>query len=131
MQSIVHSVLQTNCPNVDLVVFAYDAPVYVQVKSSTKPAGKDCVVVNGSPWTTKELYEGKSIFNSHDHYKAKFVVLVERHREEGTVFYVAQAEALDRMARERALSFMGRPKKDGSQRSIKFRKELPRELLKP
>jgi hypothetical protein len=72
-----------------------------------------------------------SRFNSHDHYKAKFVVLVERHRDEGTVLYVAQAEALDRMARERALSFMGRPKKDGSQRSIKFRKELPRELLKP
>jgi hypothetical protein len=38
---------RANCPNIDLVVFGKDAAIYIQVKSSQKPAGSDAVIKGG------------------------------------------------------------------------------------
>ena len=65
-------------PEHDLVVFAYDAPVYVQVKSSETPASKDHVTISGAPWTEAELYDGGPIFNKHDGCKAGLIMILDR-----------------------------------------------------
>jgi hypothetical protein len=124
-------ILQANCPNVDLIVFGQEAPVYVQVKSSEKPAGKDCVVIDGSPWTQGQLYEGEPIFNKHDHYKASIIVVLDRLKTGETDFYVAPPGPLEALLRRRAKKWAATPKRDGKPRSIGFRKELPREALEP
>jgi hypothetical protein len=41
-------ILRSNCPNIDLVAFAYSSPIYVQVKSSEKPASRDHVTISGA-----------------------------------------------------------------------------------
>jgi hypothetical protein len=131
---IVHDaniVLRANCPNIDLVVFAYEAPVYVQVKSSERPASKDHVTISGAPWTEAELYHGEPIFNKHDGWKAGLVVILHRVSADQPDFYIAPPDALERLVRPRAELIAAKPKKDGQPRSIAFRKELPRELLKP
>ncbi len=124
-------ILQTNCPNVDLIAFAPEVPVYVQVKSSERPAGKDHVVVDGSPWTEGQLYEGEPIFNRRTPYHATLVVIVDRQKTGETNFYIASPATLEPMLRARGLEHAAKPKKDGSPRSISFRKELPRGLLAP
>ena len=121
----------TNCPNIDLVVYARTGAIYVQVKSSEKPAGKNSVVVDGSPWNTEQLLGNAPIYNKHDHYQAHFVVIVDRLKTGATEFYIAPPAALEELSRKRASEYANRPKRDGTQRSIKFRKELPREALQP
>ena len=41
--------LRENCLDIDLIVLAHNAPVYVQVRSSEKPASKDHVTVSVAP----------------------------------------------------------------------------------
>ncbi len=124
-------ILQSNCPNVDLIVYAKASPIYVQVKSSEKPAGKDCVVVDGSPWTGKQLFDETPVFNKHSHYVASLVILVDKRRDGTVAFYVAPPGELEKLVRSRARDWAAKPKRDGGQRSIAFRKELPRDALKP
>ena len=47
-----------------------------------------------------------------------------------TNFYIAPPGELEELARKRAREFAALPKRDGTQRSIAFRKELPRQVLK-
>lgn len=129
---IVHDaniILQTNCPNVDLIVFAPDAPIYVQIKSSESPAGRNCVVVDGSPWTDGQLHCDEPIFNRHDHYKAKLIIVVDRQNTDETNFYIAPPAQLEALLRPRAQQWASTPKRDGTKRSIRFRKELPKDTL--
>jgi hypothetical protein len=46
-----------------------------------------------------------------------------------TDFYIAPPEQLETLVRHRALELAARPKRDGTQRSIGFRKELPRQVF--
>jgi hypothetical protein len=119
-----------NCPNIDLVVFAKTSAAYVQVKSSENPAGNDHVVIDGSPWTEDQLYNCAPIFNKkQNYYQASLIVIVDKLQTGETDFYIAQPSTLEQMVRERALKFADHPKRDGMRRSIKFRKELPRNAL--
>jgi Holliday junction resolvase-like predicted endonuclease len=120
-----------NCPNIDLIVYGRDNGVYVQVKSSSKPAGKGFLIVDGSPWTEEQLYQDAPIYNKRAGFLAQFVVLVDLTQDGLADFYVALPEELERAVRARGLILAGRPKRDGTRRSIGFRKELPKEDLKP
>jgi Holliday junction resolvase-like predicted endonuclease len=122
-------VFRANCPNIDLIVFAKTEAFYVQVKSSEKPAGKDSVVIDGSPWTEAQL-QGAAIFNKHDDYKASLVIIVDRLKTGETNYYIAPPATLEELVRGPAKEFASRPKRDGTRRSIDFRKELPRKVLK-
>jgi hypothetical protein len=119
-----------HCKNIDLVVYGKSGASYIQVKSSAKPAGKDCVVVDGSAWTSEQLYKDAPLFNKHDHFQASLVVIVDRLKNGETDFYIAPPAALEALVRKRSLKFARKPKRDGTQRSIKFRKELPRDALR-
>jgi Holliday junction resolvase-like predicted endonuclease len=118
-----------NCQNIDLIVYAKNTAQYIQVKSSENPASKDGVVIDGSPWTDAQLYKGAPIFNKHDNFQAKFVVIVDKTKSGETNFYIAPPADLEALVRERALEFAKRPKRNNKPRSIKFRKELPRDVL--
>ena len=120
---------RANCPNIDLVVFARDRAIYLQVKTSTRPAGKDCVIVDGSAWSEEQLYGHAPIYNKHNHYRASLIVVLDTADPEQIVFYIIPPNDLEAMARERSRAFAGKPKRDGSRRSIAFRKELPRTAL--
>src|SRR4051794_23812183 len=96
---------RANCPNIDLVVFGKDDAHYVQVKSSSKPAGKNTVVISGSPWTEDELYRGAPIFNKHDHYRARLVIIVDVMKSGRTEFYIAPPRELENLVRADALEF--------------------------
>jgi hypothetical protein len=122
--------LRANCPNIDFVVLAPAAPVYVQVKSSEKPASKDHVTISGAPWTEGELYRGEPIFNKHASWQAGIIFILDRVTPNLTDYYIAPPDALERLVRPRAELFAVKPK-HGHPRSIAFRKQLPREMLKP
>jgi hypothetical protein len=107
-----------------------DLSGYVQVKSSEKPASKDHVTISGAPWTEGELYHGAPIFNKHDRWKAGMVIILDRVSPERTDYYIAPPDALERLVRPLAELHAAKPKKDGQPRSIAFRKELPRAMLK-
>jgi hypothetical protein len=129
---IVHDanvLLQANCQNIDLVVLGPAAPIYVQVKSSEKPASKNHVTVNGAPWTERELYHGEPIFNRHPGWRARLVFILDRVTPDLTDYYIAPA--LEHHIRSRAELRAARPKRDGQPRSNAFRKELPRIMLSP
>jgi hypothetical protein len=117
-----------NCQNIDLVAFSSKFAVYVQVKLSSRPAGKDAVVIHGSPWTSAQLYEGAPVFNEHSEaLQASIVVVV--HMEQGEpAFYVARPTDLEDLARPLAQQFYRKPKRNGEQRKM-FRKELRKEVL--
>ncbi|MGO8740156.1 hypothetical protein [Rhodoblastus sp.] len=123
-------VFNQNCQNIDLIVYSKDMAQYIQVKSSETPASKDCVIIDGSPWTEDQLYYNAPIFNKHDHFRAKFVFIVDKTKSGETIFYIAPPVELESLLRRRGLEIAKRPKKDGTRRSIKFRKELPRDALK-
>lgn len=121
-----------NCPNIDLVVFGKTKAVYVQVKSSKAPASKESVVIDGSPWTDAQL-KGAPIFNKHDEagqFEAALIVIVDQQKNGTTNLYIAPPKALEDLVRERGRAFAKKPKRDGTARSLGFRKELPREQLK-
>ena len=122
-------IFRQNCPNIDLVVYAQTSASYVQVKSSKNPAGADSVVIDGSPWTEKQLYGGAPIFNKHDHLRCNLVVILDTLKTGETHFYIAPPKDLEKLVRPRARKHAKRPKRDGTKRSIAFRKELPRALL--
>ncbi len=118
-----------NCPNIDLVVYAQNGASYVQVKSSKNPAGADCVIVDGSTWTKEQLHH-LPIFNKHDHFRCSLVVIVDTLRTGETDFYIAPPGDLEKLLRRRGRKLAARPKRDGTARSINFRKELPRSVLR-
>jgi|SRR5665647_1649523 hypothetical protein len=123
---------RANCPNIDLVVFGKSAATYVQVKSSQKPSGPDTVIVDGSTWSEDQLRNGGPIFNKHDGcFRASLIVIVATTKTGETEFYIAPPAELEKLLIPRARTFADLPKRDGKQRSIAFRKELPREVLKP
>jgi hypothetical protein len=121
----------SHCPNIDLVACGKEQAIYVQVKSSRRPAGKDGIAIDGSPWTMPQLYEGATIYNKREGFRAKFVVLVDLATGDCPTFYIAPPDELEHSARKKGRAFAGKLKKDGTERSIGFRKELSREELKP
>src|SRR4051812_47616909 len=94
--------------------------------SSTKPAGNNCIVVDGSTWAQEQLLGQPPVFNKHDSYRASLIVIVHELRVGGTEFYIIPPTILEDMVRRRGLEFANKPKKDGSPRSLGFREELPR-----
>jgi hypothetical protein len=128
---IVHDanvVFRENCPNIDLVVFGRYGAIYVQVKASTNPAGKDAVLVDGSPWIEAQLFEGAPIYNKHGRdFQAQLVLIVDVGAT-GTDFYLARPDELESIAREVGSAFALKPKRNGERRKM-FRKEVPRSRL--
>lgn len=123
-------VFRENCPNIDLIVYGKCAAIYVQTKSSSNAAGPDHVVIDGAPWTEEQLYQSAPVFNKHNDFVAELVILVDT-RKDGTVdFYVAPPRDLESLLRARGVEIAEKPKRDGTQRSIRFRKELPRADLR-
>jgi hypothetical protein len=116
-----------NCENIDLVVYGKDRPIYVQVKSSSKPAGRDRVGVGGT-WTNNQLFRNDPIFNEHDSFQAEYVIVVDATQGEDQ-FYVVPPMALAKIAQEVGRLWAEKPKKDGFRRSVGFRKEVPRDRL--
>ena len=115
-----------------MVVFGKKKAVNFQVKSSETPASKDCVIIDGSPWTESQLNASGSIFNKHNkeqHFEATLILLLDRVKDGTTNFYLAPPEELEVLARKRGLAYANLPKRDGTPRSINFRKELPREEI--
>lgn len=120
---------RTNCPNIDLVVYGRTAATYVQVKASHRPAGKDCVVADGSTWTVDQLYGRAPVFNRHPGLVASVVMIID-HRKDGSIVpYLAPIDELTDLLRTKAVAFAQKPKRDGQPRSIAFRKEIERALL--
>ena len=120
---------QRNCPNIDLVVYSQHQAIYVQVKRSERPAGKDALVVDGSPWTREQMYEGAPIFNKHveaGEFLASVVLVVDTSSRTGDYrYFVLPPSEVEALLRERGRMWAETPKRDGSPRSISFRKELP------
>ena len=69
------------------------------------------------------------IFNKHDHLRCNLVVILDTLKTGETHFYIAPPKDLEKLVRPRARKHAKRPKRDGTKRSIAFRKELPRALL--
>lgn len=124
-------VLRANCPNIDLVVFAHTAPIYVQITSSEKPASENYVTINEAPWTEGELYHGEPVFNKHPGPKAGLVFISDRVTPDRTDYYIAPPELLERLVRPRAELHAAKQIRDGRWHSIALPKELPRIMLLP
>ena len=130
----VHSaniLFRANCPNIDLVVYAKTGATYVQVKSSKTPAGKDRIIIDASPWSRGQLDGIEPLYNKKGGLMAAYVVLVDLAPAGSPEFYVVTPKQLTDLVLPMARKWARRPKRDGSPRSVKFRKELPRALLKP
>lgn len=123
-------VFRVNYPNIDLVVYGKSGATYVQVKSSKTPASKDHVTIDGSPWSREQLDGVEPIYNKREGLKAAHVVLVNLAAVEFPEFYIATPKELTDLVLPRANAWADRPKRDGTPRSIGFRKEVPRELLR-
>jgi hypothetical protein len=122
-------IFHSNCTNIDLIVYGRNSAKYVHVKSATRRASRDCVVVAGSPWTQAQL-DGDSIFNKHpQHFQASVVVIVDSVADGDVSFYIAPPEKIDKLARVVGKEFAQKPKKNGEPRSIGFRKVLLRTTL--
>lgn len=123
-------VFRSNCPNIDLIVYAADRAIYVQVKSSKIPATRDHVTIDGTPWTQKQLDRKEPIFNKRVGYEAEFIVLVDYAKVPQPQFYIFSPKQLTDWVVPRGRKQAAKPKRDGTKRSINFRKELPKRLLK-
>jgi Holliday junction resolvase-like predicted endonuclease len=120
-----------NCANIDLVVFGETAAVYIQVKTSTKPATKDYVTACGAPWTKEQLYDSAPVFNKHRQAMiASFVLLVDFQPSGSAKFFLVPPKQLEKLLRPISRAYMDRLKRDGTRRKL-IRKELPRNLLRP
>ena len=119
-----------NCPNIDMVVFGKKKATYIQVKSSSRPAGKGSVIVDGSAWTNEQLYDYAPIFNKKDGFCAEYIVFVDMVVLEAVRFYIAPPSEVEKEVRQLGVAFAAKPKQDGLPRSIRFRKELPRSILR-
>src|SRR5512143_3437670 len=115
---------RANCPNIDLVVYGKCSATYVQVKATTRAAGKDCIIVDGSPWTEEQLHGHAPIYNKHDGLVASHIVLVDLSNPDTPEFFVATPKRLTELVRKRGRKYAALAKRDGSKRSIRFRKEL-------
>ena len=122
-------IFRANCKNIDLVVYGKKEAIYVQVKSSERPAGKDSIIIDGSPWTEDQLYRNEPIYNKHCDFEARLIVLVDVTTRSAPAFYVVPPEELSRSVRKIGRAFAKKPKRDGTPRSIHFRKELPKDDL--
>jgi hypothetical protein len=119
-----------NCKNIDLVVYGKREAIYVQVKSTERPAGKGNIIVDGSPWTEGQLNGKEPIFNKHCDFEARYIVLVDMTTRSAPEFYVVSPGRLSQLVRRIGRAFAMKPKRDGTPRSIGFRKELPKALLR-
>ncbi len=119
-----------HCPNIDLVVFGPRGAIYIQVKSSNRPSGKDRVILDGAPWTEEQLAGAEPIFNKKkDGFQASLVLVLD-HRPDGVIeFYLAPPKALTITLRRFGRAFANRPKGDGTRRKM-FPKEAPRSKLR-
>lgn len=120
-----------NCPNIDIIAFGRDQATYLQVKSTRKASGRNCVIVDGSAWTHQQLYENAPIYNKHDSFHAHFVLLIDHQDDDNLRYFLAPPQEVEDSVRARGLAWAAKPKRDGSPRSIGFRKELPHESLAP
>lgn len=120
-----------NCKNIDLVVYGGRRASYVQVKTSTKPAGRDFLVVDGAPWTEDQLSGATPIYNKHEGgFVATFIVVVDlSHGRDDYRLYILPPQPIEEALRRRARDWAAKPKRDGGLRSIRFRKEMPRDEL--
>lgn len=123
-------IFNANCANIDLIVYGDRGAVFVQVKSSSKPAQRGFLVADGSPWTREQLDGLEPIFNKKPGHLASFVVLVDADAEQDE-FYVVPVPKLEALLREKGVAYAAKPKRDGSVRSVGFRKEVSRDRLKP
>ena len=123
--------LRENSLDIDLIVLAHNAPVYVQVRSSEKPASKDHVTVSVTPWMEGERYHNEPVVDKHKTWKAGLILILDRVTPDQTDYYILQPAELERLARGRAALHAAKPKSDGEPRSMAFRTELPRATLKP
>jgi hypothetical protein len=78
-----------------------------------------------------QLRNGSPIFNKRDGFRARLIVIVATTKTGETEYYIAPPAELEKLLIPTGRAHADRPKRDGSQRSIAFRKELPREMLKP
>lgn len=118
-----------NCPNIDLIVYNTKRAVYVQVKGSMSSASRDHVVVNGSPWTEGQLWRGEPVFNRVPGFVASVIAILHRTRSGQGHIYLASPETLEQKLVPRAQEWARTPKRNGSVRSLGFRKELPEAML--
>ena len=124
-------VLRADCPNIDLVVFAHEAPVYVQVRVSEEGASKNCVTISNAPWTEEELRPGAPIFNQHDGWQAGLIMILDRVSTDQTDYYFAPPDALERLIRLSATRQPETAKRDRQRRTLALRKDLPKDMLRP
>lgn len=126
---IVHNanlIFRSCCPNIDLIVYGKRRAIYVQVKSSSQIAS---VCIDGSPWTEARLNGHDPIFNKvKDTFQAELIVIVDRASDDQ--IYIARPDELERGLRKAALRFADKPKRDGTKRSVRFRKHLSRAALR-
>jgi hypothetical protein len=120
-----------NCPNIDLVVFGMTSTTYVQIKSSSNPATRNGVVIDGSPWTIDQMFFGAPIFNRHAYgFKAQIVLILDAMKTGEVDYYLVQPLELEGLLRPHAREFLAKRKRNGEWRKM-FRKELPRDVLSP
>jgi hypothetical protein len=122
-------VFGVNCPNIDLIVYGKTSATYVQVKGSSRPATKDHVTIDGSPWDKEQLFSGAALYNKRGGHWASFILLVDFATGADPEFYVVPPDKLTSLVRPIAVAFARKPKKDGSPRSIAFRKQVPKKKL--
>src|SRR3954447_25673895 len=100
---IVHDanvLFRENCPNIDLVVFGKKAASYIQTKSSSNPATKDGVIVDGAPWTIDQLFFGGPIFNRHPRaFIADAILLLDSKKTGELDYYLVPPLDLERELR--------------------------------
>lgn len=124
---------RANCRNIDLVVYGRSHAAYVQVKSSRTPAGRNCLILDGSTWTAEQLSGAAPIYNKHKAegaFFATFIIVVDLSRgSDDCAFYIFPPKAVEEALRRRAQAWAAKPKRDGGMRSINFRKELPKNEL--
>src|SRR5262249_50076651 len=85
--------------------------------------------LRAGPPGSDEQMDGAPIFNKHDHLCCSLVVILDTLKTGETHFYIARPKQLEKLLLPLARDFAKRPKRDGTTRSVAFRKELPRELL--
>jgi hypothetical protein len=103
---------------------------YVQVKSSTKPSGKNAILVDDAPWTELQLFRRAPIYNRRrDGFQAGIVLIVASAKTGEQSFYLVPTGELWKIALKVGRRFAKKPKLDGGTRKM-FRKEVPSSMLK-
>jgi hypothetical protein len=68
--------------------------------------------------------------NKHPGWQAGIIFILDRVTPDLTDYYMAPPGALERLVRPRAELFAAEPELDRQPRSLAFRRQLPREMLK-